>query len=116
MRRCQSLNRFDLNNHGVVDQEVQSISGFQPDILKHDRQGKLLDDGAPAKLKLPAQTHLVDRLQQTGSQGSMNLQGRINDLAANSLKLRWKIVHPLSLCAFESSCKKLQTPIPGSLP
>ncbi len=60
---------LDLNEHFVVDVQVEAEGVFYMQIVEYDRQRFLTIDLVSKLTKLVSQTRLVYRLQQSGPDG-----------------------------------------------
>src|SRR2546427_1012588 len=75
---CDLLDRLDLQNELVVDNDIHAIAAIQANILVDDRERHLptiIDIGMP---KLETQTFLISRFEQAGTEMAMNLDCQSN--------------------------------------
>ena len=66
---------LDFNNDGVLNQEVDSISHFEPNALINQRQAYLTGNNKPRFPKFMSQTGFVGVLQNSRAKPRMNSDG-----------------------------------------
>ena len=64
---------FELHNHGVVDQQVEAESRFEPQADVDDREADLFGEGDAALFQFVAHTSLIDRFHEAWTQSRVDL-------------------------------------------
>ena len=77
-----SLDGLELDDYGVFDEKVDSISSVELHPLIHNRQLDLCADYQSTPAKLERQTRLVRALQKTGPKMPMHFDRGVDDKAA----------------------------------
>jgi hypothetical protein len=65
VNRSEAFNRFDLDDHLIVDKQVNPVAGVQPNVFVLDRQSELTHDVRPSPFEFVCETNLVRGLQQS---------------------------------------------------
>lgn len=73
------LNRFDLHDDSLVHPEVEPKALVEPLTLVAHRHGMLLKERNACISQFTSQTMLVNALEQSRPELSMNLNGRSNN-------------------------------------
>ncbi len=71
----------------VVDHEVYPISGFQPDILKKDRQDELPGNQMASLFELMRKACLIGGLEQARTEGPVDDQTSVHHISPNRLNM-----------------------------
>jgi hypothetical protein len=79
------LDRFQLNDDFVVDNQVDSISAIQPHALVANRHVYLLAKRDVAQCQLATKADLIYRLQETWAKRLMNVYRGCYDFAGQRL-------------------------------
>ncbi len=97
------VDRFDFDDHAVVDDQVQAETTFETKPLIDDRDHELLLQRVASKRQLMDETRFVNRLKQTRSQRPMDLEGGIDDWFVQWSQAVERARPPLRLCAFAAN-------------
>jgi len=79
MDRQNPLNRLDLDDESLLDEQVDAIRAVEPVALKHNGQFELPLDLQSRTSKYIAQTLIIRRLEQPTAEALMNVDRRTND-------------------------------------
>src|SRR4051794_33003169 len=96
MRSMQLIDRLHFDQETIIDHDVDAKSGGKAKPVKLDVHGHLPRNGIAHSEKLAREHRLVNGLQQTGTKLSMQLYGRIEDVAAYPVYVPHPA--PLRLC------------------
>ncbi len=77
--RRELLDRFYLDDHRVVNNQVHPITAFQVYLFINDGQGFLLFNLEPELPEFECKARLIRRLQKTGPERPMDLYSRANN-------------------------------------
>lgn len=103
MNSAYPTHSLDLDQHAVIDKHVNPVSVVESNAVIDDWEGHLNGNGAATLSKLVRQASLVSALQQSRSQGDVNLQSRVNDPAARDIHIhgfpKFSARSSLRLCA-----------------
>ena len=127
LKMCEELSVVDweqlrdcleLHDDGLVDEDIDSISWFQSDVLVHDRELDLASNDEAAVAKFVGQASLVRAFQKPWAQSPVNLDRRINNYSAQLVQPSLvRILHePLRLCALRASALSSSPRVPIEWP
>ena len=86
MEARQRLSRFHFNDDAIIDKQIKSVAGLQPQSFIDNRQCDLAADRQATTLKFVREALLVSRFQQAGTKQSVDFQPRIDNLASHGLQ------------------------------
>ena len=87
MNLCWTIDRFDIDDYCVVDEQIKSIIGFEGGSLIGDRHSELSANFKSAFSQLPVQTFFVCGFQEARTEVAVNFDCRTNDCGRHLLKL-----------------------------
>ncbi len=71
----QPINRLEFEDKGSGNQEVETVSGIEPNALVGERNRDLPLEGEAPQSEFMAEAFLVDRLQESWAESSMDFVG-----------------------------------------
>ncbi|HEX8850479.1 MAG TPA: hypothetical protein VF761_13190 [Gemmatimonadaceae bacterium] len=77
----QLLDGFDLDDHGIVDDQVDPIAGVEIDSLVVQGEIDLSTDFEASQLELAREASLIHGFKQPGPHEPMDLDGSSDDLS-----------------------------------
>lgn len=80
MDRLDTIDRFDLNNDEIRDQQIDSIPGIQLQSLVADGQLQLPLKRDLLQTQLSTQAEFVGRFEKAGTKGPVYFNGRSDNL------------------------------------
>jgi hypothetical protein len=107
MNRQNFLDRLNLDNDQPADNHIHPIPHVDPFVTISHRKSNLLQKRNFPSLELTGKALLVNRLQQSRTQGAMNRERSINNLADNQIMFRRGFNHlgALALNANKTSAR-----------
>lgn len=85
MDRKKLIYRFQLDDNQAFHKEIQPISAIQMNVLVVQRKLFLLFEDQPSLSQFIGQALLISRLQETRSDGSVDFQGRAENLVRQAI-------------------------------
>ncbi len=79
MDRQQALDGLELDEHAILDDDIESVATVDEDPLVRDRERSLAIEQKPPQLKLAAQARLVRRFEQARTEIPVHLDERTDD-------------------------------------
>ena len=79
MEAQKGFHGFDLDDHHIVDQQIEPIAAIKPQSFVFDGQRNLPTNAQSPQMKLLHKTGFISGLKQAWAQRSMNLQPGIDD-------------------------------------
>ena len=93
----QRLDRLDLHNHRIGDDNVKPIAGVQLQAFVENWEGNLTLDRNATKAEFVREALLVSRFKKAGPEGPVNLQPRVHDLTRDTIGRARALVPLVSL-------------------
>jgi hypothetical protein len=79
MHRQNALDRLQLQDDRLLDDDVSEIGALETNIFVDDRQRHLPPERQAAMREFPAEAFFVNRFEQTGAQFPVHLDGETDD-------------------------------------
>ena len=93
------ISGFNLDEHLIVDEQVDAKSGFKPDFAILNGQHHLSRYGQISGLELICQALFVNRLEKSRSERDVHGVSRIDDLTRSLINERSRFFHFLGALA-----------------
>jgi len=84
----ERVDRFHFNDHTILNNQIDAITGIESDVLVNNGHRLLFDETQAPKPKLDSKTREIHRLQKPRTKDAMDLDGSAQDRAGELIELR----------------------------